>query len=105
MAAKSELLGSFGSLLDTLRTRFDPFQPDDINSRWLGLTGRAAAIARDNGRWMALAEESQSYDQVIRRLDAATRSLVTADYTTPASVHAALDAVETALDALAGLVG
>lgn len=100
MTTKRDLLGSFGSLLDTLRQRFDPLQPADVNQQWLGVMNRAASLARDAGRWELLDDESPAYDAVVVALDDATRALVTANFNDPESVLSAIAKVDVALDAL-----
>lgn len=103
MARKSTLLGSLGSLLDTLGSRFDPFQPPAIRARWLAATARAAAAAGD-ADWGNLPDESDRYDDLIGLVDGATRSVVVADYSNPDSVNAALSDVEHAVSAVEALV-
>lgn len=103
MATKSDLLGSFGSLLDTLGRRLDPFQPIDVFDAWQGTMNRAAGLARDAGRWQRLAAESSDYDRVIVALDSATRGLVMADSSAAQSVLAALRQVDSALDDVTAL--
>jgi hypothetical protein len=103
MAQKSALLGSLGSLLDTLGSRFDPFQPPAIRARWLAATAHAAAAAGD-ADWGDLPDDSDRYDEPIRLVDRATRSLVMADYSDSNSVNAALDDVELAGAAVGALV-
>lgn len=100
MATKDDLLGSFGSLLDTLRQRLDPFQPGNVFREWLGMMNRAAGIARDAVRWQRLDSDSPAFDPVVTALDEATRALVIADFGDAASVLAALSRVDAALDAL-----
>lgn len=100
MATKGDLLGSFGSLLDTLRQRLDPFQPGNVFREWLGMMNRAAGLARDALRWQRLADQSPDYDAVIAALDDATRALVIADFGSAGSVLAALAKVDAALDLL-----
>lgn len=104
MTTKTELQGAFGSLLDTLQNRFDPFQPADVVGRWTGIIARAAEIARAPG-WNQLPDEDPAYDNVVMELNAATSALAAADFSDSGSVHAALDLIEASLATLAGLVG
>jgi hypothetical protein len=104
MTSKAELQGAFGSLLDTLQNRLDPFQTEDVVSRWTGIIARAAEVARSRG-WNGLPDEDGAYDRHVAALNGASAALAGADYSDGASVHAALDLAEGALDALAALVG
>ena len=104
MTTKRELQGSFGSLLDTLQNRMDPFFPPNLLSRWLGAIGRAAAIARNSAGWNALPDQDRRYSALVGQLDDATRALVMADYTKIPSLEAALGQVEAALAALDAIV-
>lgn len=105
MATKSDLLGSFGSLLDTLGRRLDPFQPMDVFDAWQGTMQRAAGLARDAVRWQELDAPSADYAAVMTALDDATRALVMADSRDPESVLAALGKVDAALDDVDRLFG
>lgn len=104
MMTKTDLQGAFGSLLDTLQNRLDPFQPEDVVGRWTGIIAKAGAIGRAGG-WNALPDQRPDYDQVVAALNTATSALASADYADSDSVHAALDLVDGALGALGGLVG
>ena len=104
MASKEDLQGSFGSLIDTLRSRFDPFQPEDIVAEWTGLMARAAALARKVAAWNALPDRSPQYDGALRALDEATRALVVADFSLPETVRSALRKVDRALDLVGQLL-
>lgn len=104
MASKTKLQGSFGSLIDTLTVRLNPFLPEDLFKRWLGALARCASIARNTGAWNRLPAEDIRYDSVIQKLDRATRAVVNADLDDPPSVSGALDAVDDAIDDLEALL-
>jgi hypothetical protein len=104
MASKIKLQGSFGSLIDTLTVRLDPFIPEDLFKRWLAALARCASIARNTGAWDRLPAEDDRYDAVIQKLDRATRAVVNADLDDPQSISNALDAVDDALDDLEALL-
>lgn len=98
MATKQKLIGSFGSLSDSLAFRFNPASPPDVSSRWLGAMARTAAIAHRSADWTALPNESSDYDGIIAQLDDATHAIVSAS--TDAE---RLDALEQANEALGDL--
>lgn len=104
MADKRQVQGSFGSLLDTLQNRLDPFFPPNLLGRWLGAIGRAASIGRNTQAWMALPDQDARYAGLITEIDGATRALVMADYTNEPSLNEALDEVEQALAALEAIL-
>lgn len=104
MATKDDLLGSLGSLIDTLRGRIDPWLPNAIFTRASSLMLRAAAITRSDA-WDGLPSNPPGGQAVVAALDTATRTLVTANYENPASVNSALNNVDSALDRLENLLG
>lgn len=104
MASKTKLQGSFGSLVDTLTVRLDPFIREDLFKRWLGLLARCGSIARNTKAWDRLPAEDDRYDLVVQKLDRATRAIVNADLDDPQSISDALVAVDEALDDLEALL-
>lgn len=104
MADKRRLRGSFGSLLDTLQNRLDPFFPPNVLGRWLGAIARAAGIGRDTAGWLALPDQDPRYRAIVEELDEATRAIVMADETSEPSLLAALDEADEALAKLAAIL-
>lgn len=104
MATKSDLRGSFGSLIDSFSQRFDPMQAQNVVEQWLGLMGTAASIARERSKWRALPDTREDYAPAIKSLDEAARSLVLATAETDAMILAALSECGMALDRLQQLL-
>jgi hypothetical protein len=105
MSGKSDLRGSFGSLIDTLSLRFDPLAPQKVAEQWLGLMGQSASIARERTKWKNLPDEHQDYAGIIKALDQASRDLVIASGGAAPAMTAALDACEGALSKLSAALG
>lgn len=102
MTSFTDLSGAFNSLMDTLQNRFTPFLSEDISRRWLGTLALAAAIARDTDAWNALPDDlpDAEADALVAALDAAARAVAASGRSDDATVLAALDMADRALDQL-----
>jgi hypothetical protein len=102
MTSREQLMGSFGSLSDSLAFRFDPSRSRSASGRWLAVMGHGAAIGHRSHDWLTLPDHSARSDAVIAALDNATRAVVIAK--TDDECMSALDKADSALDLLAGLL-
>ena len=104
MASKLELQGVFGSLVDTLNRRFNPFWPDEVGGAWLAAMGRANAIG-DPGKWNRLPSADPAYDRTITEMNvAAARFVVGTDAGSHADIVQGLRAISQALGGLGHLI-
>jgi hypothetical protein len=97
MATKAQLRTAFNNLVTALGRAQLADQPAPIPGRRAGLAARAAQIAQGFG---GLAASSPSYDAKINSLDGARAALQGATLSSTASVSAALDKVEQALNSM-----
>ena len=78
MSGKMELIGTLGSLSDTLAKRNDPSFPVDLQALWFGAQWRISTIANRTGDLMALPRKDPRYAPIIAELHGATVALVNA---------------------------
>jgi hypothetical protein len=100
MATKLEMEAAFGSLLDTMSRRFDPFFDTGIVARWLAVTALSSNIAEPR-LWSALPSDSPGYAGMVSGLNRVTNKLVGAVLSTNAT--AILDALDEIDDVLTQL--
>ncbi|QXQ06229.1 hypothetical protein KX816_18960 [Sphingosinicellaceae bacterium] len=104
MATKANLVGSFGSLLDTLQHRLDPLATDSVFQAWMSALTTAAGLARATARWNQLPDEDGRYDETVLSLDAATSALVQATLAEAGDIAGALGLVRRTLAMLQAIL-
>lgn len=104
MATKLEMAAAFGSLLETMSRRFEPFFEAPVVERWLAVTALSSNVA-EPGLWAASASEAPGYAPMVTALNRVTNRLVAAVLLgEAAAIVAALDAIDAALVRLRALL-
>jgi hypothetical protein len=100
MATKLETEAAFGSLLDTMSRRFDPFFESGIVARWLAVTALSSSVAEPS-LWSAMPSDAAGYAAMVSGLNRVTNKLVGAVLLADAmAIVNALDEIDAVLTRL-----